>query len=114
MKNKYVAALLAFFLGGIGIHKFYLGRTGAGILYALFFWTFIPGMIAFFESIILLFMPDSEFNFKFNGQFIAPSLSSGNPIQEALALEKLAELQAKGLITENEFEAKRRQILDRM
>ena len=27
-RNKYVAALLAFVLGTIGIHRFYLGRTG--------------------------------------------------------------------------------------
>ncbi len=35
-KNKLVAALLALFLGGLGIHKFYLGRTGWGIIYLLF------------------------------------------------------------------------------
>ncbi|MBD5026854.1 NINE protein, partial [Xanthomonas citri pv. citri] len=34
-KNKIVAALLAFFFGGLGIHKFYLGRVGQGILYIL-------------------------------------------------------------------------------
>jgi TM2 domain-containing membrane protein YozV len=114
MKNKLVAALLALFVGGFGIHKFYLGRTGAGIVYLIFCWTLIPGMIAFIESIILLFMSEAEFNFKFNGQFAAPVLPASNPMQQAFALEKLAELQAKGLITENEFETKRRQILDRM
>eukprot|EP01030_Chromulinospumella_sphaerica_P025156 gene25156-25278_t len=31
-KNKIVAALLAFFLGWLGIHKFYLGKTNAGII----------------------------------------------------------------------------------
>lgn len=31
-RNKYVAALLAFFLGPLGIHRFYLGRTGSGVL----------------------------------------------------------------------------------
>lgn len=35
-KNKVVAAVLAFFLGGIGIHKFYLGQGGMGVLYLLF------------------------------------------------------------------------------
>ena len=29
-KNRIVAALLDFVLGGIGIHKFYLGKTTAG------------------------------------------------------------------------------------
>ncbi|MBX9704718.1 MAG: NINE protein, partial [Gammaproteobacteria bacterium] len=34
-RNRIVAALLAIFLGGFGIHKFYLGKTGQGILYLL-------------------------------------------------------------------------------
>jgi TM2 domain-containing membrane protein YozV len=32
MKNKTVATLLSFFLGGLGIDRFYLGYTGMGIL----------------------------------------------------------------------------------
>src|SRR5690554_3028666 len=38
-KSKTTAGLLAIFLGAFGIHKFYLGRTGMGILYLLFCWT---------------------------------------------------------------------------
>jgi hypothetical protein len=34
-KNKIVAALLAFVLGWLGIHKFYLGKTTAGVLMLL-------------------------------------------------------------------------------
>lgn len=30
-KSKVLAAILAFFLGGLGIHDFYMGRTGRGI-----------------------------------------------------------------------------------
>ncbi len=50
MKSKSTAALLAFFLGGLGIHRFYLGQNGVGILYLLFCWTFIPAFIAFLIS----------------------------------------------------------------
>ena len=32
-KSKIVAALLAFFLGSLGIHKFYLGKTKAGVIH---------------------------------------------------------------------------------
>jgi TM2 domain-containing membrane protein YozV len=34
-KQKLVAALLAFFLGGLGVHRFYLGYTTIGILQIL-------------------------------------------------------------------------------
>lgn len=64
-KNKVVAALLAFFLGGFGVHKFYLGQIGFGILYLVFCWTLIPSLIAFVEFIILLAMDDHVFEEKY-------------------------------------------------
>ena len=64
-KSRIVAVLLAFFLGGFGGHKFYLGQIGIGILYLLFVWTFIPVIIAFIEFIILLTMSDEVFNQKY-------------------------------------------------
>jgi TM2 domain-containing membrane protein YozV len=52
-KNPTVAVLLALFLGGIGIHKFYLNQPVAGILYLIFCWTGIPAVIAFFEALFM-------------------------------------------------------------
>lgn len=52
--DKVVYCILALLLGGYGIHKFYAGKIGLGILYLIFCWTFIPGMIAFIEFIIAL------------------------------------------------------------
>lgn len=73
-KNKIVAALLAFFLGGLGIHKFYLGKNTAGIVMLLcslfgaillFVPTIIVGIIAFIEFIIYLVIPEDEFERKY-------------------------------------------------
>lgn len=66
-KSKSTAALLALFVGGVGVHKFYLGQTGAGIVYLLFFWTFIPALVAFIEALVLFGMSDREFATKFPG-----------------------------------------------
>lgn len=66
MKSKSTAALLAFFLGGLGIHRFYLGQNGMGILYLVFCWTLIPALVAFFDFFVLIFMSENRFNCKYN------------------------------------------------
>lgn len=69
-KSKIAAALLAFFLGGLGIHKFYLGCNKAGIIMLLVFIfgfvlfgipTLVIGLIAFIEFIIYIIKSDEDF-----------------------------------------------------
>jgi TM2 domain-containing membrane protein YozV len=73
-KNKTTAGILALLLGGLGIHKFYLGYTGAGLVYLLvntigfavtWLLLFTPnmalGIIALVEGIIYLTKSDEEF-----------------------------------------------------
>lgn len=72
-RKRLNAAILAFFGGALGLHKFYLRDTGGGIFYlmlafitvnAIFFpVTMILGV---FDAMKLLMMPDSEFDRKYN------------------------------------------------
>lgn len=64
-KSRIAAALFALFLGGFGIHKFYLGQVGLGVVYLLFFWTLIPAIVAFIEGVILLTQTDQAFAAKY-------------------------------------------------
>jgi len=65
-KDRIVAALLALFLGGLGIHHFYLGNTVLGVIYLLFCWTFIPAIISFIEGIIFLCTSGPAFDAQYN------------------------------------------------
>lgn len=62
--KKLPAALLAIFLGGLGIHKFYLGRTTAGIVHIVlsaFSCGGIGSLIGLAEGLIYLTKSDEEF-----------------------------------------------------
>ncbi|MEP6795654.1 MAG: NINE protein [Saprospiraceae bacterium] len=73
MKNKTTAGLFALFLGWAGIHRFYLGQTGLGILYfCLIFLSFgmVPFILGLIDGIVLLNMDENEFNRKYNSKVI--------------------------------------------
>lgn len=63
-KNRTTTALLALFLGGLGIHRFYLGggaNVVLGIIYILACWTLIPTIISCVEGIYFLCISDATF-----------------------------------------------------
>jgi len=64
-RSRLAAALFAILLGTFGIHKFYLGRIGWGVVYLLFFWTFIPTLLGLVEGIVYLVMSDKDFDTKY-------------------------------------------------
>lgn len=136
MKDKTSAALLAFFLGSFGVHKFYLGQSGAGIVYLFFFWTFIPGFVSFIEAIMLLSMSQEAFNARFNPQAVAgggsPQIQSmvvnvasptapDSPPQISASTQgsrdvvqqitELNNLRVSGAITEQEFNDQKQKLL---
>ncbi|WP_326908457.1 TM2 domain-containing protein [Sedimentibacter sp. MB31-C6] len=64
-KSKVTAGVLAILLGGLGVHKFYLGKIGLGILYILFCWTYVPALIGLIEGIIYLTSSEEKFYYKY-------------------------------------------------
>lgn len=79
-KEKFIAALLAFFLGEWGLHKFYLNEQSAGKKYLIWClvgictsWLLIgliPLMVLWVLKLVdcfgYLFMSDEEFDQKYN------------------------------------------------
>ncbi|MEN9251499.1 MAG: NINE protein [Thermostichales cyanobacterium BF4_bins_65] len=119
MKNKVVAFVLAWFFGSFGVHKFYLGEIGWGVIYLLFFWTFIPAIVSFIEGIIYLVMSDEKFNRLYNPGSatvqVAVGAASGETSRDrALALQELKRLYDQGVIDALEYEQKRQKLLDQI
>jgi TM2 domain-containing membrane protein YozV len=71
IKSQSVAAVLAAFVGGIGIHRFYLRSHVSGIFYLLFCWTGIPGLIALVETFVYAFMSQQSWARKYNNGVIS-------------------------------------------
>lgn len=118
-KNRTIAVILAFAstLTISGLHKFYLGQPLWGILYVLLSWTPIPKIASAIEGVWYLTQEEETFDRYFNlGESpIKVSSQIGNQVESvANALRELEALRQDGLISEYEFEQKRRQMLDQI
>jgi TM2 domain-containing membrane protein YozV len=51
-RDELVGVLLAVFLGGFGIHHFYLRRNGLGFVYLLFSWTGITTILGWIDAFL--------------------------------------------------------------
>ena len=60
-KSKATTILLTLFLGGLGIHKFYLGQKVKGILYLIFCWIYIPAILALIDAVKFIIWDDEKF-----------------------------------------------------
>jgi len=63
-KDRVTAILLAFFLGGCGVHRFYLGHSTAGILYCVTLGG-CGGVIPLVDFILYIVATDAEFQGKY-------------------------------------------------
>ncbi len=127
LKSRKVAAILAF-TGTVvpisGLHKFYLGQPLWGLVYVLLSWTPIPHVASAIEGVWYLSQAGEEFdrNFNLNLETVnllpvrnrPPVVDSTHVSAIADALRQLDCLRQDGLISEYEFEQKRRALLDRI
>lgn len=60
-KNYLVASLLAIFLGWLGAHKFYIGKYMSGVIYLVFCWAWIPGILGIIQGLKWLSKGQDEF-----------------------------------------------------
>ena len=65
-RNRHFAIVLAWIGGFFGLHHFYLGNNGAGILSILMCWTFLPLCVSLINGVSLLCMTGKEFDRKYN------------------------------------------------
>lgn len=68
MRNKTAAGLLALFGGWAGIHRFYLGQTGLGILYFMLMFVGVSFVLGLIDAVVFFGMSEEEFNRKYNAE----------------------------------------------
>lgn len=117
-KSRQVAAMLAFsgtLVPVAGLHKFYLGQPLWGVFYLMLSWTPIPRVASAIEGFWYLVQDSEEFDRNFNAQTGVTFKSTVEPKNVnalADALRQLESLRQEGLISDYEFEQKRRQLLN--
>ena len=118
-KNRRVAVALAL-LGTVtpiaGLHKLYLGQPVWGVIYILLWSTPISRIAAAIDAVWYLVQDVEQFERQFNGHSQHNLNLNTAPQVKAIAeaMRELDRLREDGLVTEYEFEQKRRQLLDRM
>jgi TM2 domain-containing membrane protein YozV len=121
-KNRQLAIVLAFasMVAPIaGFHKFYLGQPIWGVIYVLLSWTPVPHIASAIEAVWYLTQASEQFDDKFNSLSPTAQVGLPQPITHpmttvAASIRELEQLRVDGLISEYEFEQKRRQWLDRI
>lgn len=123
MKSKSTAYILWFFLGLFGAHKFYLEKTGMGILYLFTFGLFGIGLLIDLFTLgsqvdtynALFFARTAGMNHNNNVNNIVVNVPHHSAAPQSIdiseQLHKLSDLKEKGILTDEEFAAQKAKIL---
>ncbi|WP_295711721.1 NINE protein [Mucilaginibacter sp.] len=120
MKSKSTAYILWFFFGVIGVHKFYLNKTGMGILYFFTLGLFGIGWIidlftlgSQVDTYNALFGRTFSANNNINNIVVNVPASHGVKDQPGISeqLHKLYELKEKGILNEEEYNIQKSKVL---
>lgn len=103
--------LLCFFFGSLGIHRFYVGKIGTGVLMIL-----TIGGLGLWIIIDLIMILIGSFR-DIDGHIVKYNsgnkvTTSNNKIGIAAEIEQLASLKEKGILSEEEFSQKKKELLD--
>lgn len=112
-KNKLTAILLSIFLGGLGIDRFYLGYTVLGIIKLLTgggfgIWILVDIILICTGSL----QPADGSQWKDEVHYAHDS--ENNEVNKLEAIEKLAKLHDQGILTDEEFQQKKTEILSKI
>ena len=122
-KDWLVTLLFSIFLGYLGIHRFYVGKIGTGIL-----WLLTGGCLGIGALVDIIMIATENFTDDANRLIVQDQRKNPRPAyayaaqsttksarDEALdQLEKLAKLRDSGAITQEEFEQKKADILSKI
>lgn len=111
-----ILALIGTVTPFVGLHKFYLSQPLWGVVYLLLSWQSPIARIACaIDAVLYLTQDQNFFNLRFNPNLTVEGeniLKNPQQVTEiATALRELEKLRQEGLISEYEFEQKRRQLL---
>jgi len=67
MKDKTLAGILALFFGWMGVHRFYLGQVGLGIVYL--FLIPVAWLLGIIDALAFFSMDQEEFDRKYNKEY---------------------------------------------
>ncbi|MGK7961469.1 NINE protein [Crocosphaera sp.] len=124
-KSRKVAIILALLSTIVtwpiaGVHKFYLGQPVWGVIYLLLWNTPIPSIACAIDAVWYFVQGEDQFNAQFNNLESNPHTVYSKHIESLQVnvisdgLRELDKLREEGLLSDYEFEQKRRKLLDRI